>query len=143
MRPALPTRGLPALLLLGAGVASAAPPRAPTAAPSAAAPGVCGALTAAVESAEKDISAETADEVTEDSAPRAAVEEMKINAAYQKAQANIALMAQHHCTPHSHPVEDADLVNAITCKTDRLNNLLALNTATPGSCDRAKWTRAD
>jgi len=90
---------------------------------------------------EQEISDQTADQLTEDSAPRATVEELKINAAYQEIQVNLALMAQHHCVPYDHPIGASYLADAIRRKTDRMKGVLSGNVAIPDSCDRTKWTR--
>jgi len=87
---------------------------------------------------EQDISEQTANEITEDSAPRATVEELKINADYQAIHANLALMAQHHCAPYGHPIGASYLVDAVRCKTDRMKGILSGSSAIPDSCDRTK-----
>ena len=126
-----------ALSLAGANASSAAP--AIGAGPPA--QNICTRLENVITGDEMDASAAEADETGEDSAIRATVEQDKITVAYLEIQANLTLMAQHHCAPLDRPVMADYLLAAMGCHTDMLKGEISGSQDLPESCDRSKWKR--
>lgn len=111
-------------------------------APANPADGICSELQNQIEINEKSLSSQFVDEMLENSAPRATVEEGKINAAYQEISINLALMNAHRCAAYPHTIsQTAYLTNALACQTDTLKSGLSSGSSAPDSCDRAKWSR--
>ncbi|MDE2466159.1 MAG: hypothetical protein KGO02_20945 [Alphaproteobacteria bacterium] len=98
------------------------------------------ALKTAVRSAEMDASDALAEKLTEDSAPRGAVEQETIVAAYDQIRDNLMLMGQHHCSPLDRPIDaHIYLGDALTCQGDLLKAQVQSSTTSPASCDRSTW----
>jgi hypothetical protein len=122
------------LCLPATDLASAAPP-APVAAKE---PQICASLRDAIEESEKESSELQNELLLEDSAPRATVEQLKINGEYQLIGANLSLMGQYRCTPFSRAIIGiAYVAPAMQCRADRLKGATGTR---PESCDRTKWT---
>jgi hypothetical protein len=125
------------ILLIGG--AAAAPAKQP---PTIATPAICTTLKNLVDEDQKEISAQTVDELTENSAPRATVQEAKINVGLLEIQANLLLMNQHRCAPYDAPISTTEYLGAASrCETERLQNFTAGQTTTPDSCKRENWSR--
>lgn len=136
------TVAITAGIIISPMASSAAPVAKPSAAPAPAGGGLCKQLEGAVDAGQKEMSFQKASELTENSAPRASVNEAKIEAAFLGVQANLTLMDQHHCQPYSHPITDsAYLSNALSCQTDFNKSFVAAAGTTPPSCDRKQWAR--
>jgi hypothetical protein len=109
------------------------------AAPTAASGGTCAALRADYANIEKVMAGRSADELTDDSAPRATMRAAQDTADLTRAQLIITLMQANHCALPDHAASDVTyLVPAMTCKTDQMKG-----TASPPSCKIENWQPAD
>jgi len=130
-----------AILALGCASGSYIAIAAPAVGKGAPAQNICTRLEYVIDGAEKDASAAEADEIGEDSAIRATVDQGKITTAYLEIQANLILMEQHHCAPLDHPVMGDYLLAATDCHTDMLKSAISGSSDLPPSCDQSKWKR--
>lgn len=104
-----------------------------------AAGGVCASLAKDYDDASKDLAANYAAGVGDNSAPRATLREMEDSNTLAQARITLDLMRDHRCPmPKSAPDRVFYLNDALTCATDRLKSG---GSAQPPSCNRAIWKR--
>ena len=100
----------------------------------------CSGFTAAIDDAEKAMSAEHADGATDNSAPRATLREQRIANYLQAAAINLTLMTRHNCAPRKIPVDTrAYFLDALKCENAQMQR--SSPSESPPECDRAKWQR--
>ena len=102
--------------------------------------GVCSRLASTYESVSKDLAANFALGLGDNSAPRASLRAMEDANSLSQAHMALDLMRDYHCTmPKDAPDAAYYMIPALTCATDRLK---ATGRDSPESCDRTKWQRA-
>jgi len=123
--------------------ASASPPQA-----AAAAVGICAKISEAIEGSEKELARLDAEDIGDNSAPRATLHAAKMNVELGLISANLAQLSAHHCVPYPHVIRSTDfMLGAMSCKTAmlRLQSAVMRDSQTkvesPAECDASKWTR--
>lgn len=121
---------------------TAAPVIAQTKPTVAAAPaGVCARLMSVYDGASKDLAANNAASIGDNSAPRATLRAMEDANTLAEARIALDLMRDNRCAlPKTTPSYIWYISAALTCSTDRLK---AGAGQSPTSCDRSTWTRID
>jgi hypothetical protein len=100
----------------------------------------CAGLSAAYLGFSKDLAANNAAGLADNSAPRATLRAMEDANTLARARITLDLMRDNRCTmPKSVPDAVTFLLPALTCATDRLK---ARGTESPASCDRSTWQPA-
>jgi hypothetical protein len=125
--------------------AQAGTPKAPA---GAAQGGVCSALSSMIEAGEKELAKIDAEDIGDNSAPRASVRANKKVYVATMISNNLGLMREHHCAPYPRALSDAAyMLPAMTCRTAmvKLETRIAGDATTkvelPDECDESKWTR--
>ena len=147
--PTMPRSTYLALALVVVGVASAAaqvrharPASRPaaSASPSAA----CAKLAADYDRASKDLAMNAAEDIGDDSAPRATMREAENNNTLAQARLTMDLMKNNSCTmPTAAPDASRYFSSALSCHSDMLRARYQGSHDQPASCDRAKWVPGD
>lgn len=102
---------------------------------------VCARLMGVYEGASKELAANYATSVGDNSAPRATLRAMEDANTLTEAHIALDLMRDNHCpVPKTPPSSVWYLSAALSCATDRLKASVGQN---PVSCDRANWKRAE
>ena len=97
----------------------------------------CAAFNASIDLSEKRLSEELADGLTDNSAPRATLRELRALNEWGQIKLAIDLMRDHRCAmPKRVPIETRYITQAIECSRARLTNR---TTSTPPQCDKATW----
>ncbi len=113
---------------------------APAPATSAAPPSICKAFGDQIESDLQDLAEIDADEITDNSAPRATMRADRQIVKLETIRANIDLMSAHHCAPYAHTVSSHRyFLPATQCQLDILNSVKAGKSGVPDTCSRANW----
>lgn len=103
--------------------------------------GVCTRLISVYDGASKDLAANNAASIGDNSAPRATLRAMEDANTLTEARIALDLMRDNRCSlPKTTPSYIWYLSAALTCSTDRLK---AGAGKSPTSCDRSTWTRID
>lgn len=106
-----------------------------TAAPAPA--GVCADLASQWDRVEKNLASNSADEIGDNSAPRATLRNIEDLTGMTTANLLYAMIKDNKCPlPKSAPQTATYFASALTCASDRLK------TASPESCKRETWTKA-
>lgn len=102
--------------------------------------GACARLSTDYVGFSKDLAANNAEAIGDNSAPRATLRAMEDSNTLARAKMTLDLMRDNRCTlPKAAPDDITYLLPALTCATDRLK---ARGTETPPSCDRSSWKPA-
>jgi hypothetical protein len=100
----------------------------------------CSVFAGAIDDAEKSMSAEHAEGVADNSAPRATLREQRIANYLQAAAINLTLMTRHNCPPRKMPIDTrAYYLDALKCGNAQMQR--SSSAESPPECDRAKWQR--
>lgn len=98
--------------------------------------GVCADLAGQWDRLEKNLASNSADDIGDNSAPRATLRNIEDLNGMTTASLLYAMMKDNRCPlPKSPPQPGTYLGAALTCATDRLK------TASPDSCKRETWTK--
>ena len=102
--------------------------------------GTCSRLVSTYDGVSKDLAANVAEGLGDNSAPRATLRAIEDSNSLTQAHIALDLMRDYHCPlPKDAPDSAYYLSPALTCATDRLK---ARGSDSPESCDRSKWQRA-
>lgn len=116
--------------------AQVAKPAAPAAAPAS----KCSTLAGDWRSIEIALAENSADSVTDNSAPRATMRAAEDTVSFSKAQIVLRLMELNRCPlPDRPPLPGTFLLEALSCKTARMKATLDQLKAGVPECDSAKW----
>lgn len=103
--------------------------------------GACAKLMSVYDGASKDLAANNAASIGDNSAPRATLRAVEDANTLTEARIALDLMRDNRCPlPKTTPSYIWYLSAALTCSTDRLK---AGAGQSPASCDRSTWTRMD
>lgn len=116
-------------IVFAAAVAAAPPP---------ATAEICTLLSSQIETALMNIATIDAEDVGDNSAPRAQVRASRQVAEYARIQANIALMGAQRCAPYPHAIDPLRyLSDALNCSSALAN--APRGSALPDECKRGTW----
>jgi hypothetical protein len=97
---------------------------------------LCKQLDAHIQREEKDIAAEIASGMGDNSAPRETTRQLRISNSWSAIHVAMVNMQANHCPPIGRDISDTTyIVAALACATDRL----AGATSSPPSCNRTDW----
>jgi hypothetical protein len=100
----------------------------------------CDSFTKSVEQSLKYIDMVSVDDLTDNSAPRATVSNIKINSELLLISMNLQLARDNGCPARKDPIRtNAYLGSAMKCKTDRLAASLKGDKSSPAICDTDSW----
>ena len=144
------TRPIPVALMLGLLASSPSFAQAPSQAPIQPAAGqkanvsACESFAQAIEQSLKAIDMAYGDDITDNSAPRATLSNIKVNSQLLLISMNLQLAHDSGCPTRKEPIRTGRYLDAaITCKTDLLAASVKRDKETPASCNTSTWRAND
>lgn len=119
------------------------------AAPASQTTSICSALVSQIDAAQAQTSNLAADEIGDDSAPRATQRSARASALMLEVSNNLTLMAAHRCAPYPHTIDlEAYETGALQCGAAIRKDVEAhvpggLSSEAKAACDRNAWKRSE